>query len=80
MVENNIGLLGEMTNGMIAERVPCSASSPAMHTVIWEGPATAETRVIMLERLKTGSLRGSYLSNPSSIVTSSTEWVSKKQL
>ena len=34
MVENNVGLLGEVTNGIIAERVPCSASSLAMHAVI----------------------------------------------
>ena len=62
-----------MINGVMAEEIPCSVSSSVVHGVIWKGPATAETRVIVLGRLNTGSLRGSYLSNPSSIVKFSTE-------
>ena len=34
MSETNIGLLGEVTNGMMAERVLCWASCSAVHAVI----------------------------------------------
>ena len=65
MVKNNIGLLGEMTNGMMAERVNCWASSPTVYAVIPEGAVIAETRVIALGKSKSSPRRGSYPGNPS---------------
>ena len=58
VIETNISLLGEMTNSMMAKRVPCWASIFAVHGTIWEGPATAETRAIVLGRSKSSSSRG----------------------
>ena len=34
IIETNISLLGEVTDGMMTEREPCSASSSAVHAVI----------------------------------------------